>query len=398
MSIREVWDSKEGKLTVFASATALIVLLGFLGFNNTIGAFAGGNDFIPVNSCNVQGIYDGRYEFSCSSISQSSVGDSVVFYTDDYVTGLVTYEQGSPDLFQEMMEGIILKETSLTNSNIGVGNECATDDQDQPVICVDRKVDEVESLLSSYGGFDYTSSDYELSSEWERMYAPGTSMMEGVVDSYKEYSTCTAGVIWDDWNADEGDRTQFIPVNGTIGYHETSSDGIGCKVENPDPGKFGHVEDVKQVSWSIDLNRIDHVTGFVLEDTGQQCTEKRFVEGSEPEAFFDSEQACIDHYEMSENIEVEGPRNVTVSESVEYTAQLGKSVDDAASISWSNGETGDTATYTWDSVGEKTVEVTVNNGFSETSQSIEISVEKKSLLAAITDFFEKIWTVITFSG
>jgi hypothetical protein len=95
---------------------------------------------------------------------------------------------------------------------------------------------------------------------------------------------------------------------------------------------------------------------------------------------------------------LDGPRNVTVEESATYSVQVSNPDGDETSISWSNGETGESATYSWNSTGTKTVSVTVDDGFDERTEEVSVQVGEKTLLGSLSEFFSQIWSVLTFSG
>lgn len=95
---------------------------------------------------------------------------------------------------------------------------------------------------------------------------------------------------------------------------------------------------------------------------------------------------------------VSGPDNVTVKQNAVYTIQVNNPDGDPTNISWSNGETGQSATYSWNSVGSKTVSVTVNDGFDQRSQKIEVQVGEQTLFERIAELFKDLWQALTFQG
>ncbi len=95
---------------------------------------------------------------------------------------------------------------------------------------------------------------------------------------------------------------------------------------------------------------------------------------------------------------IEGPRNITVGKSVNYTVNLVNPDNDDLSISWSNGESGRYAIYRFNSTGERTVTVSVSDGFTSVSESVQVNVRKKSIIESILGFFDGLWSILLYGG
>lgn len=96
--------------------------------------------------------------------------------------------------------------------------------------------------------------------------------------------------------------------------------------------------------------------------------------------------------------EIIGPETVSVGEEVTYTANVSNLDEVSPSLSWSNGDSGESAVYSWNSTGSYIVELTINDGISETTEKITVDVEEKSLFGGIADFFNSLWQALTFQG
>ena len=95
---------------------------------------------------------------------------------------------------------------------------------------------------------------------------------------------------------------------------------------------------------------------------------------------------------------VSGPGNVTVGEAVNYSVEVDDPDGDGVEVSWSNGETGRVASYSWSKPGEKSVTVSVDDGFEESSSTVDVRVKEKSFFGSILDFFGGIWNALWYSG
>jgi len=128
--------------------------------------------------------------------------------------------------------------------------------------------------------------------------------------------------------------------------------------------------------------------GDGIADTPDECPEEPGLE---------EKNGCPNQASKIDSIN--GERNVTVGENVEYSVDINNPDGDSTSVSWSNGETGESASYSWNSTGAKTVSVTIDDGYEQRSGELNVQVgEKQGLLEQITGFFGNIWSVLTFSG
>jgi len=102
--------------------------------------------------------------------------------------------------------------------------------------------------------------------------------------------------------------------------------------------------------------------------------------------------------QVSKIVSVDGPRNVTIGENVEYSVKLRNPDDDSTTITWSNGVTGESASYSWSELGEKSVTVSVDDGFEESSTTVDVQVKQKSFFGAVLDFFGGLWNALLYGG
>lgn len=94
--------------------------------------------------------------------------------------------------------------------------------------------------------------------------------------------------------------------------------------------------------------------------------------------------------------EITGPRTVSPNQEVTYSVNVSNIEAVSPELTWSNGETGQSATYSWNSTGNKTVAVTVDDGISERTEEITVKVE--TLFGGVSKFFGNLWSIVTFSG
>jgi len=193
------------------------------------------------------------------------------------------------------------------------------------------------------------------------------------------------------------DCPQTSGTQGTSGCPDTDGDGVkdsqdafpndaDCEVDTDGDG----VCDSKDVAPNDPSIQYDSDQDGI-DDSNDDCPE---IEGVQ------AKNGCPN--EPSEIVSVDGSQNVTVGESVEFSVSVNNPDGDSQSISWSNGDTGTTATYSFDSQGSKTVSVTVKDGFTESTETVNVEVssapEPPSPLNALSSFFSNLWSIVTFSG
>jgi len=128
-----------------------------------------------------------------------------------------------------------------------------------------------------------------------------------------------------------------------------------------------------------------------IKDSNDDCPETSGIE---------AKNGCLN--QASEIVSLDGSSEVAVGQTVEYTVSVENPDGDSQTISWSNGDTGKSAEYTFENPGSRTVSVTVDDGYDEQSESIAVQVkeapEPPSPLDALSSFFGNIWSILTFSG
>lgn len=85
---------------------------------------------------------------------------------------------------------------------------------------------------------------------------------------------------------------------------------------------------------------------------------------------------------------VEGPDKVKVGEAFTVSIQASDPNGDDLSISWSNGGTGSSAEYVFDSRGQKTISVEVSDGRLSSTETFSLVVEEKSFWEKLRGFFQ----------
>lgn len=381
MDIQEVGHRKK-----IAGAAAVSVFAGLLvlaGYSFTEGSIIGAGTTFELDSCNNIYVQDDRYNAETCNVdgdlSSFSGGGKLAIYPYG-ISELETGDQANPDLYGYFAKYLVAAETSLEPYQIETGPACKTQFVYEPYIC-SQDPESMKQVLDNYG------VSYNVWDNPERIDSSYNEILS--IESYQEL-----GEAFEDYGSCEADLVGGSVEGETVYGEDLRYGEMGCIFRETDKADWGSSG---TVSFSFDLTRTDYVTGWEkVSDLPLNCEERRYEEGSEPMEFFDSEQECLENYRVSGDVEVDGPRNVTVGESVEYTVQTPDS--DSISVSWSNGESGESATYSWDSTGEKTVEVTVDNGVSEKSESIVVNVEDRSFLESVYGIFGKIWSIITFSG
>lgn len=88
---------------------------------------------------------------------------------------------------------------------------------------------------------------------------------------------------------------------------------------------------------------------------------------------------------------VVAPESTVVGESFTVIAEAEDADGDELSYEWSNGDTGDTASYVFTSTGEKSLSVSVSDGVDSVSQSVTVDVVEEG----DTGFFQKIINFFT---
>jgi len=159
-----------------------------------------------------------------------------------------------------------------------------------------------------------------------------------------------------------------------------------------------NVGDVVKVSSSFDGSL--HVSGW--ERVNVDCDGDSRIERIEDCSGFPvTASKDLQDIRMQPPVEVQdivGPRTVEPGENVTYTANVSNFQAVSPDLTWSNGDTGRTATYSWDTTGNKTVTLTVDDGFNEETTSIEVRVEQQSILDGVFGFLESLWGFLSYGG
>jgi hypothetical protein len=393
MSIQEIWDSKEGKLTVLASATALIVLLGVLATNPIQGSFADNHHGVTLTECeyDTEGNIFGRCDLQSNSDNlhkfRSSFSHNEVKASGDtkFWIEIEQIQDGADNEFAPQLQWLqkngYIKEYAL----------------DEPVSDLDMH----EIIWNSD-----VKQGLKSGTACSAKLRPGTD--GEVVYKWMENGEVNTQLYHEDWYVDDSRYRDIdylfsgpVEVEATdirfTNYH------MYCEFDFDEVVNKG-AEHTPFYSWTGDTIHM----GGDDRDEGYAYINVNFGMDTDLDGVLDSEDNCPETPGLPEKngcpnqaskiLSVDGSRNVTVGEQVEYSAKVKNPDDDSTMVSWSNGATGKSAVYTWNSTGNKTVSVTADDGITEETKEVSVRVEEKSLLASVYEFFGKIWSVITFSG
>jgi hypothetical protein len=373
MDIRELWKSTKGKALILSSSTVLILLLGFLAVNFTEGTLAD-NDQKIFEECNVnqEGHITGcnirNHQLLGFSGDFNSESDNLSVTIDDVAAA---GDHKHPALVWLYRNGYGLEQDRLDDIDWGRG-----------------EVNQSGVILRSLESASTCSVTFDLGTQGEIFVQTTTSEQQyndEPEDSYERYqrhimnqqvTIQREGIsITDSGIACSVNLADFMDQGMELDGEFRSWSGRGPVISD-EPGVYGDVKVDFQVNQDGDE--------FI--DAVDSCPTVPGIAGK---------NGCPNNVPVVES--VSGPRNVTVGEPVNYTVEAVDQDEDSLDFSWSNGETGEKATYVFDSKGEKTVSVTVDDGFSESSKEIEVDAEN-TLFGKFTDFLSNLWSVVTFSG
>jgi len=373
MDIRDLWDSKRGKALILTSGISVVLLLGFLASIFAQGSLADQDQKI-FEECNVN--QEGSIT-DCNIRNNELIGFSGDFHansdnlsvTIDDISAAGDHKH--PALVWLYRNGYGLEQDRLDDIDWGRG-----------------EVNQSGIVLRSLESASTCSVTFDLGTEGEIFVQTTTSEQQ-----YND----------DPEDAQERYQRHIMDQQVTIqrqGISITDS-GIACSVNLADFMDQGMELDGEFRSWSGRGPVIAGESGvhgdvrvnFQVNQDGDDLIDA--VDSCPTVPGIPEKDGCPNNAPVVES--VSGPRNVTVGESVNYTAEAFDQDEDNLDISWSNGETGKTATYSFNSSGEKTVSVTVDDGFSQSSKRIQVDAEN-SFFGSVFRFFEGIWSLLTYSG
>lgn len=404
MGIREVWDSTEGKITVLASATILIVLLGFLAVNPVIGSLADGDHRgITLRNCELSSGYSqisDRCDLNYNKPDFRNMGQGGFSGWDVYVhkDGNTNFrvEVGDVDAFggeEFAPHTLFLANNGYLNQN---GEEELQQDGSYENIDIQNEIawnSDVKSALEAGTSCSVRIQPYSMSE---------------VVYTWNDSREVKTQKYHEDWYSHEPDYRDFRnffpqPVTLEAGDITIKEHSLWCQFDFKEMMDKGaeHGNMVEFKSDRLEAGGDDSQEGYAKINVN-------FAMDTDLDGVIDLEDDCPETpglpvkngcpNQASKILSVDGPRNVTVGEEAEYDVMVKNPDDDSTTVSWSNGETGDLASYTWNTTGNKTVTVTADDGITEDTEEIMVRVKEKSLLASISEFFGKIWSILTFSG
>ena len=264
----------------------------------------------------------------------------------------------------------------------------------------------LKTETEDYGDLDFRNVDLSGSVRYGLEEGSTCSMKVNRIESDGEtYVNTTEDykVYEKDDDGDEGVRLQdlnYDDVRVEAEKIEINGEGqVFCKFDYGDiimkaSGLEGELVSIRtpNIPQLVGIVGVDFETDMdgdgVLDSTGgDECPETAGI----PE-----KNGCPN--QASKILSVDGPRNVTVGEAVNYSVEVRNPDDDSTTISWSNGGTGESASYWFNSTGNYTVSVSVDDGFTTESKDIRVRVEEKSLLGKIVEFFGGVLDFLTFWG
>ena len=398
MSIREVWDSTEGKLAVLASGTVLIVLLGVLALNPIQGTLTDGDHRgITLKNCPVDNNFD--INDRCDLDSNNPDFDNMGSFGDVNV-----HKDGNTnfrvevDYLRHIGEDFAPQLPYLANN--GYLTESGREDvQDE------GSIEDVRMR-----------NDIVWNSDVRKALGAGTSCsvriqpysISEVVYTWNDSGELRTQRYHEDWhagNSEYRDFRHFFPNKVTLQAEDVTirKHSLWCQFDFKEMMDKG-AEHSNMVEF--EAGRLE--AGGDDSDEGYAKINVNFGMDTDLDGEIDGEDYCPETPGLPEKngcpnqaskiLSLDGPRNVTVGEEARYSVKVRNPDDDSTTVSWSNGGTGESTSYSWNSTGNYTVSVTADDGITETEESLRVEVREKPVLESVFEFFGKIWSVITFSG
>ena len=396
MSHREIlkWLKSHKYLSLGCGLLVVLLALGFLAVNFNQGSiFDWGPDGPTMETCS--GTVNGNlYRAECNDLGNlESADDRTVFNAPDDIDGGPMGVQAN-SWYKDWYADYLIDGLDIEPSKFDTGH-CGWDTRGFDICTNDEQVaDKIKENLDTYRditGYIDDDPNYNYEYAWE--FRPRTNGIPDPIDQVIRNGQCSITATLEDYDDNRVRKTFEGDLRpGGTGLQcvlPTLSDSDAPEIGQP--RLFRH--DVKAV--------FEIETDFTVEkwtfDQGN-CQLEEFVIGEVPEGVYDSREECRQDNQGWRIDSIEGPENVTVGEEVKYSVDVGDSESYSFTITWSNGETGESADYEFDSTGNRTVSVTVDDGFNKDTEEIRVRVEEKTLLDVISEFFDGIWQALTSWG
>jgi hypothetical protein len=401
MSHRDFLDSTTGKITAVGVSAAFLVAAGFLALNFSQGSVVGEDHTPRFSDCtyveetgNIQGDCEqNRGEISSFGGWGGDVsgayqdGEPVPKYFWIRIDSIQTFPADGGDEAKSPQMMWLYKNGYVTES----GQE-------------DDFPDDVDI---AYGDLKWNSelrSSLEAGTVCEATIRPSAQGEVYITTTEEEQA------FNDEPDADELHVSEMISSPATVAADDVHiTEGyIACLFDFTEVMNKALAMDGYFKSWS---GRSIMIGGYDY-DEGSTSFDVDFGMDSDGDGFLDENDECPEQpgleekdgcpNQPSEIVEINGPRNATLESEVEYSVEVSNPDDDPTTISWGNGDTGETATYTWNSTGTKEITVSADDGFNTSSRSISVQVgeapEPPSPLEALSSFFSGLLDILWYSG
>jgi len=401
MDIRETWDSTEGKLLILASAVGLILLLGVLAINPIEGSLVGDNHRgITLANCPVTNNYNinSRCNLDFNQPEFRNMGN--------YRWDVKVHKDGNTD-FQVEVDYLRHLGEDLDPHVPYLANNGYLTEYGREEVKEDGSIEDVDA--------DEVKWDSEIKESLEAGTSCSVTIQpyaqDEIVYTWNDSGELRTQKYHEDWHTDDSsyrDIDHFFPQKVTLQAEDVTirKHSLWCQFDFKEVMDKG-AEHSNMVEFKAGTYR-GLLAGGDDSDEGYAKINVQYNFDTDLDGVIDPEDDCPETPGLPEKngcpnqaskiLSVDGPRNVTVGEEVEFSAKVKNPDDDSTTISWGNGETGRSAAYSWNSTGNYTVSVTADDGITKETKEIQVRVEEKSLLAAIYEFFGKIWSIVTFSG
>lgn len=402
MSYRDFLDSTTGKITGFAVSTAFIVAVGFLAMNFAEGSVVGEHHRPSFGDCGYSH-ENGDVQGSCGEQRGEINTFESGFGGSELVSGAYQGGEPVPKYFWVRMTGIAVE-----------GEEKAP--QFWWLYRNDFLAEPAREDIQE-GNFPDDADLYNGDLKWNQDIKQGLERATVCRASIRPaaqgevYIETTEGqqAFNDEPDADELYIGEMVPEPVQVTADEVmfTEQYMACRFDFTEVMNKGMSLDGYFKSWSgreimIGGGGDEGSTSFDVDIGMDRDGDGILLENDEcpTEAGLQEKNGCPN--QASEIVEINGPRNATVGSQVEYSVEVSNPDDDPTTVSWGNGETGKTASYSWNSTGSKEVTVSADDGFNTSSRSLSVQVgeapEPPSPLEALSSFFSGLLDILWYSG
>jgi len=398
MSIRETLGLTGGTLYLVALVAGSILLFGFLAFNPIQGTLTdGGHRGITLKNCPVDNNFD--INDRCDLDSNNPDFDNMGSFGDVNVhkDGNTNFQM-EVDYLRHIGEDFAPQLPYLANN--GYLTESGQEDVQE-----EGSIEDVRMR-----------NDIVWNSDVRKALEAGTSCsvriqpysISEVVYTWNDSGELRTQRYHEDWhagNSEYRDFRHFFPNKVTLQAEDVTirKHSLWCQFDFKEMMDKGaeHSNMVEFEAGRLEAGGDDSNEGYakINVDFGMDTDLDGEIDGEDycPETpGLPEKKGCPN--QASKILSLDGPRNTTVGEEARYSVKVRNPDDDSTTVSWSNGGTGESTSYSWNSTGNYTVSVTADDGITETEESLRVEVREKPVLESVFEFFGKIWSILTFSG